>query len=94
MLEPYILLYNYTLEDHPLFISANYINALLYIRSDDTELIREVGFKVDLSNVDGYIFSLGYNGRVDTWIDFDEDGIRDIFESRAFQWSRESLGDA
>ncbi len=91
MLSPYILLFNYTMYDRPLFISANFTRANLYIKSDDHEIIRDVGFKIDFSKTDNYLLALGYNGRMDTWRDDDHNNIPDIFEHNAFQWSDEKL---
>ena len=91
MLSPYILLFNYTIYDRPLFISANPTEANLYVKSDDHEIIRSVGFKIDFSKISNYLFALGYNGRIDTWRDDDHDNIPDIFEYNAFQWSSEEL---
>ena len=91
MLSPYVLLYNYSKEDHPLFVSADLTKAEFFVTSDENEVIRELGFYISLSPNDDFIFSLGYTGQVDAWRDDNRNEIPDIFETSAFEWSSENL---
>ncbi|HEC77446.1 MAG TPA: hypothetical protein ENI33_09375 [Thermoplasmatales archaeon] len=86
-LSPYILLYNYSINDKPIFISSNFSDCLLYVKSDENEDIKEVGFFTNGS----FVFSLGYNGKIDSTIDEGENGVPDIFEKNGWEWSEENL---
>ncbi len=91
MLNPYILLYNYSMSDRPLFISANFTKALFYVTANENQTIVRVGYRLNMTRVRGFTFVLGYNGHIDTWRDEDADDIPDIFESQAFEWSTEDM---
>ena len=91
MLYPYMLFYNYSGEDYPLFISTDFTKAFFYMTADEDEVIRDIGFKIDLSSGRERIFSLGYNGLVNTLRDDDEDEVPDIFQYSSFEWSRENI---
>ena len=84
---PCILLYNYTMEDEPIFLSLNFSDCLLHVKANESEDIKEISFFIN----GNFMFSLGYNGKVNSIRDNNENIVPDIFEKRGWEWSEENL---